>query len=152
MLAAMENSAVAYFANGHVIIAPVVRTTTGLGLEIEPRSLGASPDINATGAALAAALASSKRIISHPSQDEWKGFFAPFQSAAGVRSYKAFMKEAKRVSVRVIDDHLKLTPQRNLGSKEGFEPIPDEAVVLSLDDMSAAGANLLGLLGIHPKP
>jgi len=39
----MEKSAVAYRANGIVVIAPVIRTSTGLGLEVEPQALGETP-------------------------------------------------------------------------------------------------------------
>ena len=147
----MEHSAVAYLANGNLIIAPVVRTTTGLGLEVEPNALGSLPDEDGTADALAEALARSARVVPHPAQNEWKGFTEPFQKAAGVRSYKAFMKDAKRVSIRAIEDKLKFTPQRNLGSREGFEPILDQVVFVPRDDLRGAAATLLRLLGLNVR-
>lgn len=143
-------SAVAYRTNGTLVLAPVVRTTTGLGLEVDPKCLGATPDEAIVAQALAQALTQSDRIVPHPAQQEWKGFFQPFLEASGVRSHKAFMANAQRVSIRLIDDRLKLTPQRNLGSKEGFEPIPDQAVLLSENDWSGAAATLVRLLDPPP--
>ncbi|MES2903923.1 MAG: hypothetical protein V4696_07040 [Pseudomonadota bacterium] len=136
----------AYRANGTVVIAPVIRTTSGIGLEVDPIGLGAAPDQETIAGALAEALAQSDRIVAQPAQHEWKGFFQPFLNAAGVRSHKAFMGDAQRVSIRVVDGRLKLTPQRNLGSKEGFEPIPDQAQLHPAKDLNDAAAALLQLL------
>lgn len=148
----MEHTAVAYLANRNLIIAPVVRTTAGIGLEVEPSALGNSPDEDAIADALSRALARSARIVPHPAQKEWKGFFQPFEEAAGVRSYKAFMKDAQRVGIRAIEGKLELTPELNLGSKEGFESIPERAVFVSRDDPRGAAAILLELLGLNVRP
>ncbi|GLR47198.1 hypothetical protein [Sphingomonas astaxanthinifaciens] len=142
----MVKSAVAYRANGKVVIAPVIRTTSGIGLEVDPKSLGAAPDQESIAGTLAEALARSDRVVPQPSRDEWKGLFQPFLTATGVRSHKAFMDGAQRVSIRVLDHQLKLTPGRNLGSKEGFEPIPDQAQLHSADDLHSAAAALLRML------
>lgn len=144
----MEHSAVAYLANGDLIIAPVVRTTTGLGLEVEPKALGRSPEEVDIADKLAEALADSARVVPHPAQNEWKGFTEPFQKAAGVRSYKAFMKNAQRVSIRAIGSELKLTPQRNLGTREGFDSVLDQVAFVSRGDLKAAAATLLRMLGL----
>ena len=56
------------------------------------------------------------------------------------------MADARRVSVRLVDDQLKLTPQRNLGAKNGFEAIPDEAELVPVNDWSTAAVTLLRLL------
>lgn len=141
----MERSAVAYLARGKLILAPVIRTSTGLGLEVDPVVVGDVTAIGDIARAIGEALASSTRVVPHPAQDQWRGFFEPFQIAVGVRSHKAFMKDARRISIRASGDHLKLTPQRNLGSKGGFEPIPEDAVVLpslDLDNAAVALANL----------
>ncbi|OYW44537.1 MAG: hypothetical protein B7Z08_09375 [Sphingomonadales bacterium 32-68-7] len=140
----MVQSAVAYSANGKIIVAPVVRTTTGLGLEVEPI---VHPPIAADIArGLRDALARSAVVVEHPSQGEWKGSFKPFQDAAGVRSHSAFMKTARRVSIDVVDDHVKITPERNLGPKEGFEPIADAAVLFPVQDEHGAAFALLRFL------
>lgn len=141
----MEHSAVAYRANDRLIVAPIIRTTTGLSLEVEPIVLEA-PDQQSIAEALTYALARSGRIVAHPKRDDWKGFFDPFLKAAGVRSRAAFMKDATRVSIEVKDETLKLTPQRNLGSKLGFEGMSDAALYLPRGDLSAAAAAVSQLL------
>ncbi|WBY08728.1 hypothetical protein PIB19_04610 [Sphingomonas sp. 7/4-4] len=92
------------------------------------------------------ALAKSAVVVPHPLQGEWKGLFEPFQDAAGVRSYAAFMKAAQCVSIDVGDDQVEITPQRNLGPKEGFEPIADAAVLFPVEDELGAASALLQFL------
>ncbi|WP_194954959.1 hypothetical protein [Sphingopyxis solisilvae] len=140
----MVQSAVAYFANGKIIVAPVVRTTTGLGLEVDPSVYAPIPAEIALG--MKEALVKSAVVVEHPPQSEWKNFFKPFQDAAGVRSHAAFMKAAQRVSIRVVDNQIKITPQRNLGSKEGFEPIADAALFFPIGDEHGAALAVLQLL------
>lgn len=140
----MEKSVAIYRVNGKLVVAPMVRTTSGLGLEVDPLSLGASPDRKAVEAAIAAALAQSGRVVPHPAQSEWKGSFAPFLEAAGVRSFRAFMATAQSVSITEKDGALAVTPNRNLGAREGFEPIDADSETLA--DLSAAAQTVLELL------
>lgn len=142
----MIRSVVAYSVNENVLIAPVVRTTMGVGLEIEPANIGPAPDEESIARALSHALAQSGRIVPHPAQQDWKGSFQPFLDAAGVRSRKAFRTTAKQVSIEAVADQLKLTPTRNLGGRDGFEELPDQAVLLRADDLKAAAAELLQML------
>ena len=140
----MEQSAVAYSVNGKIIVAPVVRTTTGIGLEVDPSVF---PPIAADQAlGMQDALAKSAMVVEHPPQSGWKSFFKPFQDAAGVRNYAAFMKAAQMVSIRVVGDQIEIEPQRNLGLKEGFEPIADAAVFFPVGDEHSAALAVLHLL------
>ena len=145
----MDRSAVAYFTNGKLIFAPIIRTTSGLGLEVDPVALDPTSEGRAYANAISEALDSSTRVVPHPSQDQWKGFFEPFQKAAGVRSHKAFMKDAVRVSIRATDDLFELTPQRNLGTKGGFEEIPEAALILSPGDLDGAARALKDMLALN---
>lgn len=133
------------------MIAPVVRTTTGLGIEVEPEALGGSPEEERVASALVDALSRSERVVEHPAQFEWKGFFQPFLAATGTRSHKAFMSDAQRVSIRAVADQLKFTPARNLGNREGFEPIPDDTVIVSANDQKGAAITLLHMLAETPR-
>lgn len=140
----MEKSVAVYRVNGKLVVAPMVRTTSGLGLEVDPLSLGASPDRKAVEAAIAAALAQSGRVVPHPAQSEWKGSFDPFLKAAGVRSLKAFMATAQSLCIDEKEGALTITPNRNLGAKEGFEPL--DADRKTLPDLSATAQTVLELL------
>ncbi|WP_157096744.1 hypothetical protein [Tsuneonella dongtanensis] len=142
----MQQAAVAYLANSTLVVAPIIQTTAGLGLEVEPIVVEPhEPSIIA--AALSSAISRSGRTVPHPSQDEWKGLFKPFLDAVGVRSSRAFMKDAIRVEIRVAGDRLELTPQRNLGSNRGFEPLTDLAVSAPQGDYPAAAAAILSMFG-----
>lgn len=145
----MNQSAVAFLVNGRLIVAPVVRTTTGLGLQVEPIDLGRSPDEADIVDALDLALERSARVVPHPAQSEWKGFFSPFLKAARVRSYKAFMRDARLVEIEAIGNGLKLTAQRNLDSKIGFEPLPDETALLPREDLKGVAAALPRLFALN---
>ena len=72
--------------------------------------------------------------------------FRPFTKAAGVSSYKAFMVDAANVEINRSDGQLQLVPYRNLGSKDGFEPILSEAVALPADDLIGTVSVLKSLL------
>jgi len=146
----VTRGAVAYRVNGHWIVAPVVRTTAGLGLGIDPVKLGDAPDDGAVAAALERALAASARIVAHPSREEWAGSFEPFLKAAGVRSHKAFMKAAQCVDVDEGDSGLRLIPNRNLGAAGGFEPVQEQAVLRAHGDVSGAASILKALFGADP--
>jgi hypothetical protein len=145
--AVRDRSAVAYRVRGNVIIAPVVHATTGLGLEVAPMALGPSPSSADVAAALADALSNSGRIVPHPTQIEWPGFFKPFLEAAGVRSFKAFMADATSVGIDDLGDDLRLTPNRNRGAKEGFAAIVEEALVVPKADGERSAEALLAMLG-----
>ena len=141
----MEKSAVVYLVNNKIIVASVVLTTAGVGLEIDPTlSLALPEDLIPN---LLHALEKSTVVVEHPAQREWKGFFRPFQDIAQVRSYKAFMANAKQVSIEWVGDQLKITPQRNLGATEGFEPMADALVLVPVANANKAASELIRLLG-----
>ena len=118
----------------------------GLGLEVDPVAITDLAATEVIASAIGMALSNSDRIVPHPAQDQWKGFFKPFHVAAGVRSHKAFMQVAKRVNIELIDGKLRLTPDRNLGAKRGFEPVPEAAVDLPTADFERCAKMLLSLL------
>lgn len=141
--ASMTKSVAAYLVNGRVLIAPSVRTTSGVGLEIGPQNLATSPDLKEVEVGLATAFGRSEWIVPHPVQSEWKGSFDPFLKAAGVRSLKAFMATAQLIYVDEKDGEWIVTPHRNLGAKEGFEPIEEDRQ--RLPDLSAVANAVLDL-------
>jgi hypothetical protein len=146
MLASMKQAAVVYRVLDKLIIGSLARTSMGVGLEVDPRSLEMiSPDED-VALVIGEALAGSGEVVPHPTQDQWKGMFRPFTQAAGVRSYKAFMADATSVEIKRSDGLLELVPYRNRGSKDGFEPILTDAVGLPADDLIGAVSVLKSLL------
>ena len=57
---------------------------------------------------------------------------APLLEQAGVKSWETFMRKAQCLNLEATEDRLKLIPNRNLGTTEGFEPMLDKAIDVPL--------------------
>lgn len=145
----MEKSAVAYFTNGTIIVAAVARTTSGLSLEIEPQPLGRHAKVANIADAIGRSLDRSVDVPAEPTETEVRRAFIPFQDAAGVKNFKTFMRDARRVDIEQAGSTVMLTPNRNLGANNGFEAIEAEATALAADDQHAVARDVLRLLGVR---
>jgi len=86
------------------------------------------------GRAVVEALDASTGIVAY---DKSRSPSAPFLSALGLKSYRSFMKGALSIDVSTDDDDvLTVMPMRNMGPREGFHYVRDEARVI--EDRSAA--------------
>ncbi len=148
----MQQSAVADFTNGRIIIAPVSRTISGDTIATDPQWFGKSAKKAVVAQAIDAALAGSRGDIADPTPEQWKRQFIPFQDAAAVKNFKTFMREARRVDIDRTGDTVVLTPSDNLGANNGFEPRPDDAKTVTAGDGEAMAGALLILLGLRPDP
>jgi hypothetical protein len=146
----MQQSAVAYFTNGRILLAPVSRTASGDALAHDPRAFGKSVKKPILATAIAEALAASQAALHDPTPEALKRRFIPFQDAAGVKNFKTFMREARSVDIDRTRDTITLTPSTNLGPNNGFEPVEAEAVTLPPEDLEAVAVALLQLLGLRP--
>jgi len=146
----MQQSAVAYFTNGRIIVAPVSRTASGDTIATDPRWFGKSAKKAVLAAAIGEALAASSTGVTDPTPEQWKRQFIPFQDAAAVKNFKTFMREAKRVDIERIGEKLTLIPFDNLGAANGFEAREAEVVTLAVGDAETVAAMLLTLLGLRP--
>ncbi len=145
-------SAVAYFTNARLIVAPVSPTASGATLAHSPRWFGKSVKKPILGAAIAEALATSATALPDPTPEAAKRSFIPFQDAAEVKNFKTFMRDARRVDIERDGDSVTLTPLDNLGPNNGFEANDAEAATLPSTDMDAIAGTLLHLLGLRPAP
>lgn len=146
----MQQSAVAYFTNGRIIVAPVSRTTTGDTIATDPKWFGRSAKKTVIAQAIAEALSASREGVSAPTPDQWKRQFIPFQDAAAVKNFKTFMRDAKRVDLERRNGTVTLTPFDNLGVNNGFEARDGEMRTIPADDAEGAAGALLTLLGLRP--
>lgn len=117
----------------------------GVGLHVDPIVLPLDSSVDDLEVQLAASLRESDRILAHPAQSEWKGSFDPFLKAAGVRSFRSFMQNARMLMVDQNEDGVTITPTRNLGARGGFEELLSERVALPNNERAVAEA-VLGLL------
>lgn len=146
----MQQSAVAYFTNGRIILAPVSRTVSGDTIAVDPKWFGKSAKKAVVAQAIADALSASRDHVTDPTPEQWKRQFIPFQDAAAVKNFKTFMRDARRVDLDRTGDRTTLTPFDNLGANNGFEAREGEAVTLSAIDIDAIAAALLTLLELRP--
>lgn len=146
----MQQSAVAYFTNGRIIIAAVSRTASDDTFATDPKWFGKSAKKAVIAQAVGEALAASRTQAPDPTPEQWKRQFIPFQDAAAVKNFKTFMRDARRVDVERTHDTVALTPSDNLGANNGFELRPGDARTVRADDGEAVAGALLILLGLRP--
>lgn len=117
--------ATVYERKGRLIVQPSSKTTAGIWILQEPvLSTSADADAGEVGALVRQALESSQADVPHPTR--WAGLVQPLLKAAGVRSYKTFVNGARGIDVYQEGETISFTPFRNLGHKEGFEPISEK--------------------------
>jgi hypothetical protein len=92
------------------------------------------------GKAVLDALDGSKEGIDHPTS--WTGVFDPVLRLAGVKSWNAFTRSAKCVEIEFGTNQVTFVPTKNLGPKDGFEPLSTE-VRTSPPECNAVGMALL---------
>lgn len=106
------------------------KTTTGVWIATAPfLKIDAKSTPSTKGEAVIQALAASQDVVPHPTS--WAGLVSPLLELASVKSWVTFTKHAKCVDVEADGESIRLVPNNNLGSKEGFGPSPEKAVELS---------------------
>jgi hypothetical protein len=120
-------SATIYQRNDGLYLHSDSRTTAGV-LIATPPFLKLHLDASAIekGDAVIGALKASQDCLTHP--NEWSGIFTPMLQLAGVTNWAAFMKKSLCVTIDLKRDHITFAPHRNLGPKEGYDPISTKAV------------------------
>lgn len=132
-----EQHAGCYFVNGRLLIHAISRTTAGVGLAENPVIVDES-DNQQIGSAIMQALSSSRHDVPHTKTS----VFQPFLKAAGVRSYKAFMKDATLVDIEKRGSLFIIQRWNNEGPKEGFKPSPEEPTKLTEPTIALLGASI----------
>ena len=123
-------SAKAYRRSGKWYFHAENKTTDGVWIA-SPPFLHSDGDSFHLGSCAKCALAHSAEGVVHPT--EWKHIFTPMLDLAGVKSWNIFARGAELVGIEMEGHTIKLTPHRNLGPKEGFDPVADLAIRLRTD-------------------
>ena len=134
-------SATAYLVSDRVLVGTDSKTTAGLWIAQGPVHAFSMDDLAALGEGLATALDRSQEGVAHPAA--WTGFFDPFLKVAKVRSLKQFMNGARCVGITRQNEEHRFEPTRNLGVKNGFEPLTAQALILSEGDISGIAKALI---------
>ncbi len=120
-------SAAAYRRSGRWYFHSESKTTDGVWIASQPFLSSDQESIN-VGDCAKQALAMSTEGVGHPT--EWSGLFTPMLDLAGVKSWSTFSRGAELVGIEMEGNLIKLIPHRNLGPKEGFEPVVSDAIDL----------------------
>ena len=139
----MRKLAAIYERKGALFVTAAHRTIAGFWIDDERVDTLDRPVPEDLGRAVEAALARSQDGVATPPPTARPD--KPLLRAAGVSSWATFMKLSKHISVSLDGDVLNITPYRNLGGKEGFEPQPYVAVALPAS-ASTLGTKLIEML------
>jgi hypothetical protein len=106
------------------------RTTVGVWIATPPfTATSMNENASLKGVALLRALEGSRPSVPHPTK--WNELLKPLLQLAGTKSWRRFVENNKCLNVEAEGALLKLIPTRNLGAEDGFEPVPEECVILS---------------------
>ena len=119
----MTKLASIYQRKNALLILALHRTQAGFWVDDELVTVLVEPTPDELGQAILAALGRSRDGV--PTPPPTARLDKPLLKAANVSSWATFMNLSKLVGVAAEDGSLKITPYRNLGRKEGFEPNPD---------------------------
>jgi hypothetical protein len=134
----MPKSINIYERIGTVYVVASHKTQAGFWVDDdEVITLSAPQPVDLENAAQAALARSREGVPTPPPSTDLS---VPLLAAAGVASWNTFAKAAKHVDVRLNGDTIKITPYKNLGGKDGFEPMQDKAVSLPSGDLGLASA------------
>ena len=113
--------ATAYMRGERIFLHASCKTTVGVWILCRPVYALNQDDRGDLGSAILDALDGSQENVPHPTV--WKGLFDPILQLAHVKSWNAFAKSAKCVEIEFGTNRVSFLPTRNLGPKDGFEPL-----------------------------
>lgn len=125
----MRKSVEVYERKGTLFVSPSHRTQAGFWIGDEDVTALSEPTPDEVEAAVKSALIRSKDDVPTPPPTAKLG--GSLLRAAGVSSWATFMNLSKLVAVHEQEGEWQITPHRNLGRKEGFEPCKDQEVTLA---------------------
>jgi hypothetical protein len=113
--------ATAYKMGDRIFLHASCKTTAGVWILCRPVLAIDQGDLGNLGAAILHALDGSQENVPHPIV--WKDLFNPILQLARVKSWTTFAKSAKCVEIEFGTNRVSFLPTKNLGPKDGFEPL-----------------------------
>jgi hypothetical protein len=119
-----------YLRRGKVFVESNSRTTSGFWIVTGPVRVFDEADIAGVGEALRMALENSRRGVETPGPGE--DLTGPMRAAADVKTWSAFVKEARSVDATLTDGVVTLTPYRRVDRIGNYVPISEKARTVRL--------------------
>jgi hypothetical protein len=123
-----------------IFVVSYSRTTAGFH-QMNGSHLQLNADVadDKLGAAIAEALTAGSTHRPEPATAHPSPELADLLRLVGVRSYGQYVKNSSRVTIaphREDADLLRITPMRNRGPREGFEPMQEHTTELRINNMA----------------
>ena len=125
----MSKLASVYRRKGVLFVVASHKTEAGFWVGDAKIAVVESGDEGGILTAVAEALALSRNNVPTPPRDA--DLVGSLLATAGVSSWNTFAKLAKCVDVHLKDGRLEITPYRNMGGRNGFDPMTDRSVRLT---------------------
>jgi hypothetical protein len=106
-------------------------TEAGFWIISDPMQVFEKRDTLSIGEAVQVALKACRSRVSTPPPSA--EIFTPMLNLAGAKSWGDFAKSAKCVRVEMEGGQLVAEPQRNMGPRNGFDPMPEKRRTLPAD-------------------
>lgn len=134
-----------YQRKGSLFVSACHKTDAGFWLADTETEVVDHNDEQGLEKAIINALARSREGVPTPVRDTNR--IAPLLDAAKVSSWSTFIKLAKSVDVYLKDETFEITPYRNLGGSDGFDPMTEKIVRLD-EKTSDLGSSVLAALTV----
>lgn len=145
----MPKSVSIYQRKGALYVSAAHKTQAGFWIDEADVVMLPNPEPANVESVVKAALVRSREGVPTPPQSA--DLSASLLAAAGVASWNTFAKSAKYVDVHQDGDSLKVTPYRNLGGRDGFEPMQDRAAIVAVADPRLGEAVIRALEAAEEK-
>jgi len=125
---------------GRIIVDRVDTTVDGIPVVTDDIAvLDADVGTRELGEAVLGAVGRARGGIPRVQREEGEIRLQALLRAAGVRSWRSFMRGCRDVSVFAVEGGVELMPSVNLGAREGFVGLPDESITVAADDPVMVG-------------
>jgi hypothetical protein len=118
-----------YLRKGKFFVSALHKTEAGFWVADAEKTVLESSDESSLRKAVVLALSRSQNGVPTPSRDA--NIVGPLLAAANVSTWSTFAKLAKCVDVHLGNGELEITPYRNMGGSDGYEPISEKVLKLS---------------------
>lgn len=138
----MMHHATAYQRGDSFYLHSESQTTSGVWIAVRPFiRLPRRVSAEELGAAVEETLAASQLGVTHPT--DWDTVEYPLPTLAGVKSWATFMRTASCVNIKEMNGYVEMRPSKNIGPKEGYEPMEEVVTIRGSIDPERLGIALL---------